>query len=313
MKIVVTGAAGRLGRVLVPMLAADPRIDTVTGIDRSGSPIQAEGYRHVAADICETDLGQHMAGADALVHMAFVLMGGGLGRARHDRERVRHANVEGSRLCFEAARHAGIRRMLFLSSVAVYGAWPDNPAHLDEAAPRRPNAGFAYAEDKAAVEDWLDDFEQSHPGITVTRLRPHAIIGPQAHPFLRLMLNQPFYPAGCGGALTQCVWETDVAEAIRLAVLNDARGTFNLAAQPALSFRAMLEHRRHTTFPLPLPLTVGLHRIAWWLTPKVGEPGWVEAMRHGLAVDTTRAAEVLGWSPRFDTPACLERLDSGLR
>lgn len=308
MKVVVTGAAGRLGRVLIPRLAATPGIDEIIGIDRFDRAAPPAGYRHLRADVRTSDLSETMAGADVLVHLAFVLMGGGLGRGRHDRERVRQSNVEGSRRSFEAAAASGVGHVIFVSSVAAYGAWPDNPPLIDESAPLRPNPGFAYAEDKAAVEGWLDGFEARHPGTTVTRLRPHAIVGPQAHPFLRLMLNQPFYPAGAGHALTQCVWETDVADAITLAVQRRVSGAFNLAAQPAMSFHDMLRHRRRLTVALPLGLAAAMHRLAWWLTPAVGEPGWVSAMRHGLAVDTARAREALGWTPGYDTPACLARL-----
>lgn len=309
MRVVVTGAAGRLAAVLLPRLLEDPRIEQVVGIDRRPLALQHAKLAPMRADVRTPGLTSALRGADALVHMAFVLMGGGLGRERHDRALVREINVEGSRRVFECAAAAGVPRLLFLSSAAVYGAWPDNPPLITEAAPLRPNPGFAYGEDKAAVEHWLDGFTFAHPGLAVLRLRPHAILGPHAHPFLRLLLRQPFYPAVPGPApLTQCLWETDVAEAIALALDRGGPGAYNLAAQPALSLRDMLARRGRWRIALPLPLAAALHRLAWRLTPAVGEPGWVGAMRHSLALDTTRARTELGWQPRYALEDCLARL-----
>lgn len=306
MRLIVSGSAGRLARVLVPRLLAEPGVERVHGIDRRPAGYGDARYVHHRLDVRDWAAGELLAGADTLVHLAFVLMGGGLGRARHDRQTVRAINLEGSRALFAAAARYGLRQIIFVSSAAVYGAWPDNPPLLDESAPLRPMHGFSYAEDKIAVEALLDDVEQTHPDIAVTRLRPHAIVGPHAHPLLNRVLRQPFYPPS--GALTQCVWEDDVAEAVVLALAAQSRGAFNLAAQPAMSLRDMLGRTRRWSLPLPLGPAAAVHRVLWWLTPAVGEPGWVQGTRHSLALDTRRAREELGWQPRHDTLACLDRL-----
>lgn len=306
MRLVVTGSAGRLARVLVPRLLAEPCVQSLHGIDHRPADYGDARYVHHRLDIRTPQAAAVCAGADALLHLAFVLMGGGLGRRRHDRETVRAVNVGGSRNLFGAAAAHGLRQIVFVSSAAVYGAWPDNPPLLDENAPLRPMPGFAYAEDKVAVERLLDALEAAHPDIAVARLRPHAIVGPHAHPFLNRVLRQPFYPAS--RALTQCVWEDDVAEAAALALTRRARGAFNLAAQPAMSLYDMLARTRRWRLPLPLAPAAALHRALWRLTPAVGEPGWVQGTRHSLALDTRRAETLLGWRPRADVDACLRRL-----
>jgi UDP-glucose 4-epimerase len=309
MKLVVTGSAGRLARVLVPRLLADPGIETIHGIDHRVADYPDPRYVHHRLDVRDPEAADVCADADALVHLAFVLMGGGLGRRRHDRETVRAVNVEGSRLMFEAAARHGLGQIVFVSSAAVYGAWPDNPPLLDEDAPLRAMPGFAYAEDKVGVERLLGDFETAHPDIAVARLRPHAIVGPHAHPFLNRVLRQPFYPTS--RALTQCVWEDDVAEAVVLVLRQRAAGAYNLAAQPAMSLHDMLARTRRLRLPLSLGPAAAVHRLLWWLTPTVGEPGWVQGTRHSLALDTRRAERELGWRPRHDIEACLTRLARG--
>lgn len=308
MRIAVTGSAGHLAQVLIPRLLRDPALETIVGIDRVPHAYDDPRFHPVVGDVRAPDIVEHLAGTDALVHMAFVLMGGRLGRARHRRETVRAVNVEGSRNVFMAAQAAGVRRLVFVSSASVYGAWPDNPPLMDESQPLRAMPGFAYAEDKVAVEQWLDGFEAQHPETTVIRLRPHVILGPHAHPLLKSLLRQPFYPRLPRPALTQCVWEDDVAEAITLAARQGPPGAYNLAADGAMSFRDMIHMTHRHALALPLGLAASLHRLAWWLLPEVGEPGWVQGMQHDLAVDSTRARDVLGWTPRHTLSECVLKI-----
>ncbi len=314
MKILVTGAAGRLARVVLPRLLADERIERVYGVDLQPIPLEHPRLTAVQADIRDPECLELLEVADVLVHMAFVLMGGGLGRARHDRAAVRAVNLAGSQLLMGAAVEAGVGRIVFVSSAAVYGTWPDLPEPVSESQPLRPLPGFAYGEDKAAVETWLDGLEASHPYLHLIRLRPHAILGPNAHPMLNRLLHQPLVPALAKPLpRTQCVWEDDVAEAIYLSLHSAARGAFNLAADPPMSLREMIRLNRGFTLPLPLSLLSGLHRLAWRLTPAVGEPGWVTGLRHSLVLDTRRAWDELGWQARRDTASCAAQKHEGSR
>ena len=308
MRIVVTGSAGHLAQALIPRLLRDPDVAAITGIDHVPHDHDDPRSRAVIADVRDPAIGQHLASADVLIHMAFVLMGGRLGRGRHRRDVVRAVNVEGSRNVFTAAHAAGIRRLLFVSSASVYGAWPDNPELMDETQPLRAMPGFAYAEDKVAVEQWLDAFEAGHPDATVIRLRPHVILGPHAHPLLKTLLRQPFYPRLPRPALTQCVWEDDVAEAIALATRRGTAGAYNLAAAGALSFRDMIRLTHRHALPLPLSLAALAHRLAWWFLPEVGEPGWVQGMQYDLAVNARRARDELGWTPRHSLRDCVVQI-----
>lgn len=310
MHIVITGSAGRLARVLIPRLLANPAIGRISGIDQRAHDFKHPKFTGYVADIRQSTVMKTLQGADALLHMAFVLMGGHLGRGRHQRALIRDINVNASIQLFEAAVAADVQRLLFVSSAAAYGAWPNNPEAIVETQALRAMPGFAYAQDKVAVEHWLDGLESRHPEQRVIRLRPHAILGLHAHPLLRMVLRQPFYPALADPLpLTQCVWEEDVAQAIETALLSaQAAGAYNLAAQPAMSLHAMLAHRHRWTLPFPLGLAQRLHRLAWSVTAMAGEPGWVQGMRHHLALDTDKAQRELHWRPHYDTLACLDAL-----
>lgn len=301
MRVVVTGSASHLARALLPVLLADPGIGCVVGIDRKPTPLRHPKLESAVLDIRDAALARWLERADALIHLAFVVLPGELGRRRRDRQLIRDINVRGSAQVFETAAAGGIARILHVSSAAVYRL-PAGAERITEDHPRGALPGFHYAEDKIAVEDWLDGFEARHPAIAVLRLRPHVIVGPHCQPLIRLLLRLPVYPhVPRPWPLLQCVHERDVAEAIRLALFTPARGAFNLAADPPMAFRDL----KHTSYRFAVPIPLNILRTAaalsWRLAGVGADPAWLEGLRHSLVLDTGRGRSLLGWQPRFTT------------
>jgi UDP-glucose 4-epimerase len=305
-RVLVTGAAGHLGRVLLPRLLSDPRIARVTAFDRTAPAIRHAKLDVAIGDIVDADLALLLDGAEAVVHLAFVVLAASLGSRRRDRALMRRINVEGTRRLVTQARAAGVRRFVYTSSVAVYGAWPDNPPLIDECQPRRPNPGFAYAEDKAEVEDWLDGFAAGD--LAMTRLRLHAIVGPNALPLINTLARSRVYlrvpdpqPA------VQCVWEEDAARAI-LAALDGCPGIYNIAAPDAVSHRELVCSAGRLGWGVPFGAAERLHRLVWPLTGAWGDPGWLAGLKYPLAVSTARAAAGLGWRARHSVRDCVQAM-----
>ena len=283
MKIFVTGAASHLAAALLPHLLAMPGVQTVTGLDVRASGYAHPRYREIRADLCRADWDALLAGHDALVHLAYVVMRGHLPLAH-----MRAVNVGGAQRLFDAAAH--LPRIVHLSSASVYG----NGEHLPESAPLAPLPGFHYARHKAQLETWL---EAHHP--QVVRLRPHVILGPRAQPFLRRLAGTRLYPKTPGGLPHyQFVHEDDVADAILAALQRPAAGPYNLAHPMAFTLRELAARGGRRPFGLPLWVIGALHRGAWLLTGSGGEPGWLAGLAGPLTLDCRRAERELGWQAR---------------
>ncbi|MEW6613227.1 MAG: NAD-dependent epimerase/dehydratase family protein [Pseudomonadota bacterium] len=309
MRVLLTGAASHLAQALLPALLAHPDVESVLGLDLAPVSFAHPRFRALQANLLDADLAQHLAGMDAVVHLAFVVLGRTLGRERKNRALMREHNLRGTQRLCQAAAAAGVRRLVYSSSVAVYGAWPDNPPLIGEDWPRRPMPGFAYSEDKAAVEDWLDAFEAAAPELGIARLRIHAVVGPRAQALLNRIARTRFYVRVPGPQpLTQCIWEDDVVQAILLSLFSDARGPFNLAAPEPLSFRDIVRRHKRLCLPVPYALAEGGHRLFWQVSGAAGDPGWLAGLRHSLAVDTGRAERLLHWRPRYSVAECVDHL-----
>jgi UDP-glucose 4-epimerase len=153
MRVVVTGAAGFIGRAAVPSLRA--RGHEVIALDRAATGDLAGFTRWPA----------HLAGADAVVHLAALAHSRGV-----DDARLRAVNVEAALALGRAAAAAGAR-MLLMSSLKVLGEETPGAA-FDDASPPAPQD--AYARAKAGAEAAL----RAVPGLALTVLRPPLVYGP---------------------------------------------------------------------------------------------------------------------------------------
>ena len=292
MRVLVTGSSAHLAQALLPKLCANPVVERVTGIDRLPPRFRHPKFAASRLDIRDSQLATLLAGHDALVHLAFVVL-----RGRMAEREMFDINVNGSRKVFHAARAAGVKRLIHLSSAAVYGSG----VHLGEEAPFDPLPQFLYAQHKAHLEQALAiEFPES------VRLRPHVILGPNAQPLLKRLLRQPCYirlPEPY--PLLQCVHEDDVAQAVLLALTRDMSGAFNLAADDNFSFREAIRRRHRLSIPVPLSAARAGLNTAWKMFGWGGEPAWVEGLTRTLLLNCRRAAVELGWRSTYTAAAAL--------
>lgn len=244
-------------------------------------------------------------GADALVHLAFVM------QPLHDRRRMRAVNVEGTRAVLEAAARAGLSQVVFVSSVAVYGAHPNNPIPLTEESPLRPNPDYSYAQDKAAADRLAQEWAAHHPDVAVTILRPAIVLGPHVDNFFsRYLTRWPLLLAVRGGdGPMQFVHEDDLVACIVACLRRRARGAYNLAGEGSLGWREMLRWARRRYVTLPAWWAYAVAALLWQMRlPSVAPPGQLAWVRFPSVVSTEKLAREVGFRPRHSTLDALSAL-----
>src|SRR4051794_25462794 len=187
----VTGPTGTFGFGLIPLLEAEPRIGKIVGIARRPFDPAEHGWSKMEyrrGDVRDEDaLHEAFAGADAVVHLAFMITG------TADAGTIRAINIEGTLNALRAAREAGAKRFVYASSVAAYGFHPDNPVGMKEDWPTRPAARLFYAREKAELEQALREEAAAHPRTGLYLLRPPIVLGPHAVGG-KVLLPGPFGP-----------------------------------------------------------------------------------------------------------------------
>ena len=319
MKIAVLGATGNHGSSLVRRLSRDPEVEAITGIARRLPALDVPKVTWTSADISKVDLAPVLAGHDAVVHLAWLIQPG-------RNERLTHAvNVEGSSAVFDAVARAGVPTLIHASSVGAYSPGPKDRA-VDESWPTEGIGTSFYSRHKAAVERILDSFEASHPGLRVVRARPGLVFKREASTQIRRLFAGPFVPSPVlrRGLIPvvpaterlrfQAVHTDDLAEAYRLMLLRDeARGAFNIAADPVLDARTLGEvlGARPLTVPAAA-LRLGAS-ASYHLRLQPSEPGWLDMGLGVPIMDCTKAHRDLGWEPRRTATEAFAELFDGMR
>jgi nucleoside-diphosphate-sugar epimerase len=315
--VAVTGPTGTFGFGLIPLLQADERVGRIIGIARRPFDPAEHGWtkmQYRRGDVRDPDaLEEAFAGADVVVHLAFMITGNAA------RETIRAINVTGTLNTFRAAAAAGAERFVYASSVAAYGFHRDNPVGMTEDWPTRPAARLFYAQEKAEIEQLLHEEARQHPELGLYLLRPPIVLGPNAMG-AKEVLPGPLAPLGrrLGGLLgrlpvplpaavpalpVQFIHEADVGQAFLLcAVGAGPPGSYNITGDGVLSMTEVARELGFAAVPLPAgPVHAAARGVAALPAPPQLPPmtEWVEAASHPAIMDASKAKRLLGWAPRY--------------
>ena len=316
MRIVITGATGNVGSSTVEALAADPAVTSVLGLARRVPELEVPKAEWAEADVTTTDLVPLFRDADAVVHLAWAF------QPTHDSVATWRTNVLGSGRVFEAVAAAGVPSLVYGSAVGAYSPGPKDRA-VDESWPTDGWPGASYTREKAYVERLLDVFEARHADCRVVRLRPGFIFKREAAQEQRRIFGGPLMPnvdarllpivPDIPGLRFQVLTTEDAAEAYRLAALGQARGAFNVAADPVIGTPELAELLGARPVRVPAAVVRTAVAAGWRLNLLPASPGLLDAVLRLPIMDSARARDELGWAPRHNAIEALQEFLIGLR
>ncbi len=302
MRVVVTGATGNVGTSLVRVLAADPAVTSIVGLARRRPDLHLPKVEWVAADVSRDDLDGPFTGADVVVHLAWLI------QPSHRLDVLEATNVTGSKRVFQAAARAGARALVYASSIGAYSPGPKD-RRVDESWPTEGIGSSFYSRHKAATERLLDHFEAEHPEVRVVRLRPALIFKREAASGIRRLFLGRLVPPQLlrpsripvvprtERLVFQAVHTEDVVEAYRLAIVGEARGAFNIAADPVLDADELGRILGARPVPVPPAVLRAAADVSWRAHLQPTPPGWVDLAVGVPVMDTARARQELDWHP----------------
>ena len=310
LQVAITGASSDLGRGLIPLLEADPRVARITAIDIARPPASSSKLSgFVALDLTRPGMEGALAAAlaeehiDVLYHLAFV------NSRVHGPAFAHELEVIGSMHVLAAAAQVKLPRLVVPSLTALYGARPGGPTSLEERHPLAGCKGSRFITDRVEVEHQLELFAGLHPETRVVVLRFAPIVGAHSdNPFTRL-LRTPIVPTVLGfDPVMQCVAEQDAFDALHLALAGPATGVFNVIGDEVMALSTMVRLAGSRPWPLPGPL---LRQTIWALetanVASVPVP-LLDYLKHAWIADGRRAATVLGYTPRVPVRQALARV-----
>jgi nucleoside-diphosphate-sugar epimerase len=216
-----------------------------------------------------------------------------------------------------------VKSLVYASSVGAYSPGPKS-RRVDETWPTTGTPTSFYARHKAEVERLLDRFEQERPETRVVRLRPGLIFKRGSAEEQRRYFLGPLFPRLLArpGSIPivpdiprlrfQAVHSDDVAEAYRLAVLGDARGAFNVAAEPVLDAPTLAEALGARVVRMPAAVVRAGMAATWRARLQPTPEGWLDMGLSVPLMDTRRAREELGWEARHTSVDAIRAVLEGM-
>ncbi|MEA1674219.1 NAD-dependent epimerase/dehydratase family protein [Nitrospirillum sp. BR 11163] len=302
-KIVVTGATGFVGRALLPRLLAGGH-EVIAVVRNAGAGLPTGVTPAPVGDLAgPVNWAPVLEGAQALVHLA------GLAHQRNVTPTALQAlNVTATVRLAQAAQVAGLRRLVYVSSVKAQGDHsPGRPlTELDPALPED-----AYGESKRAAEEALTTLCPPGGPLSLAILRPPLVHGPGVKAnmaaLLRLATRWPVLPLGGISNRRSLVSLDTLADAITRAVeRDDITGTFLVADQPALSTSSLVATLAAAAGKRPwlLPLPAAFWSLAGHLP---GLSGIADRLTGSLEIDDTAFRDAFDWHPPLNQDEALAR------
>ena len=299
MKLLVTGGAGYVGSVVASQLvAADHETVVLDDLSKGHADAVPPGARLVRGNLLDDEFlrGVLGEGFDGVLHFAALSL---VGESVEEPGRYYRNNVCGTLGLLEAMRGAGVPRLVFSSTAAVYGEPRNVPITEDEpAAPTNP-----YGATKLAVDYMISAYANAH-GLSATSLRYFNVAGasgtlgedhePETH-LIPLVLTAVAketpvrifgadYPTRDGTAVRDYIHVEDLGRAHLLALEAARPGThdiYNLGNGAGFSVREVVEAARRVT---------GRNIEALEAPRRAGDPP-------ELVASSTKARTELGWKP----------------
>jgi UDP-glucose 4-epimerase len=281
MRVLVTGGSGFIGSHVVDVLGARGHVPV--NFDRVHSPHHERGsIEMMLGDCTDTDvLAAAMEDCEAVVHLAAMA---DVNDVQKDPEGAERLNSRATLAVLEAARRAGVKRVVYGSTIWVYSDCPETAVDEDT----RPEApGHLYTATKLAGEHYCRSYAELF-GVDYTILRFGIPYGPRARgatvlaAFVNKALNgEPLTVAGDGSQGRRFVYVEDLADAVERALAPEAANrVYNLAGYE----------------------TTTILEIAQTVCELVGDTEIVHTEARagdfgGKEVSSERAEQELGWRP----------------
>jgi UDP-glucose 4-epimerase len=317
MRVVVVGATGNVGTALLRALATEDAVTSVVGVARRIPAIDVPKTEWRSADVSTDELEPLFGGADCVVHLAWLI------QPSRDRGTTWRTNVLGSRRVFEATAAAGVPSLVYASSVGAYGPGPKDRL-VDESWPTDGIRTSFYSRDKAETERILDQLEAAWPDLRVVRLRPSLIFQRAMGTEVKRLFTGRWVPhklfpprripivPDIPRLRFQVTHSDDVADAYRRAIVStDARGAYNVAAEPVLDPDALAELLGARKVKVPARLARGVVAATWRLHIQPTPEGWVDMGLQTPLLDSARIRTELGWAPQHTAGDALLELLHG--
>ena len=311
-RVLVTGLGTYWGGRLAQQLEARADVELIVGVDRREPPVELDRTEFVRI---REDYGPlrrivEVASIDTVVHTHLLVDSTtASGRTMHEQNVIGTMNL----LAAASAIDSPVRKVIVKSSTLVYGSGRGDPQIFRETTRRAAPPRTEIERSLLEVEDYVRDFAEDNPHVSVTLFRFANVIGTDHDTPMLKALRMPAVPAVFGfDPLVQVVHVDACIAALAFAVNRDLPGIYNVAADGIIPWSEIRALMGKPPWYLPPYGTEAVANMAHRLRILELPVELLSLLRFGRGVDNCRLKDA-GFRYRCTTSGAVKALNADLR
>ncbi|GIX42006.1 MAG: dTDP-4-dehydrorhamnose 3,5-epimerase [Leptospiraceae bacterium] len=299
MKVLITGASGYIGSLLIKKLEQNPYIEKIIAIDIKKNIDESFKIKFYLKDIRDSDICNiiKLHQINVVVHLASIVNP----PRNMSREEQYSIDVKGTENILECAGKNMIQKFIITSSGAAYGYYSDNPIPLKETDPIRGNKEFPYSYHKRIIEKKLEYYKNKYPLMKQYVFRVSTILGKNTSNQITNLFQKKFLIGIKGSDSPFCfIWDQDVVDCIEDAIFADPSkaDVYNLTGDGFLTIDEIGRLLNKKVIYFPEKILKLLLKILYFfkLSPYSSEQ--VLFLQYRPVLDNTKLKEIFGYIPK---------------
>jgi UDP-glucose 4-epimerase len=302
MNVLVTGAAGYIGKLLVKKLNENHNIKKIIAIDiKKNQELtdKSDKIVFIQKDIRDPDLCNIIQEnrVKVVIHLASIV-NPPRNMTRHEQYLIDVKGTENVLLC--SVKNM-VPRFIITSSGAAYGYYPDNPIPLKETDPIRGNKEFAYSYHKRIIEKKLEYYREKYPFTKQFMFRISTILGENTSNQITKLFENKFI-IGIKGSLSPfCfVWDEDVVDCLQQAIFceDSKAGIYNLTGDGYLTIEEIARLLNKKVIYFPEKILKLFLKIFYFLRLSQYSSEQVLFLQYRPVLDNTKLKKEFGYIPK---------------
>ncbi|MFH1829160.1 MAG: NAD-dependent epimerase/dehydratase family protein [Pseudomonadota bacterium] len=293
MRILITGSAGYIGSKSVELLKEHGY--EIYGIDVR-KPKNIESYtKFVEGSVSDKASMEDIfneARPDVAINLAFIV------DVTHDIKKEEDVALGGAHNFLKLCEKFKVPRVVYVSSVASYGAHDHNISLIDEGAPLRGVKGYSYSRLKELADKMAQKFMAEHTRCQTVILRPCLVVGPNTDNHFFDILKWPIVPQiwdkkGVRDPEFQFIHEDDMVSCLVATAEKPVSGIFNVAATGTQRYSELIKRAGKLKMPLPYFVVYPIAFLLWHLRVMSSPPAQLNFIRFPWIMDVSKMQQEL--------------------
>lgn len=295
-KLAVVGIHTSFGRILIDQLDRDESVDSYLALDLMAPIKNSPKMRFVKVDLTEPGIDQTISEIFKTEKIEDVFHTFLKNNPSANPEAAHELDVIGTIHLIAASKAAQIKKFVFCSTTAVYGAKANHPNYISETQALDAHPPAHFIRDKVEADSQVQKLFADDKQVCVTTLRFALALGPRSNHYFTQIFQRAVVPTLLGfDPLMQFIHEHDVDRALALARTQDHPGIFNIVGKGVVPLSYALRQNQKSNLPVASWFAYPIIQSLWKLHLVAVPAPMLDYFKYPWVADGSKAKRVMNF------------------